>query len=183
MNNFDKLLIKSEILRPGYVASLGNGVGEDAAKLIGNMLGKLDEKIPYGVCEIYGKVKGTEHQISEQKYMDLVPGYRLIHINEIEEAVTHIHSAGYGIFPILADYSGNYFGINYKNDEFCAVRIAEPDPVIRVSNNLDSYINTLVSIYNANGFHLDDYGLLESVFEIEGDIGKRMNIGYEYWNN
>lgn len=79
----DELVIEylslSDKMRNGYKDSLGI-----ANQAVNETLTKKISIVPEVFRAIYGKVAGTYRNVDKQKYMDFVPGYRLIHIKELE---------------------------------------------------------------------------------------------------
>ena len=76
---FSEYLSLSDKIRVGYKSSLGNS--HSSWK---NFFTGITPTIPEVIQAIYGEVAGTHRDIAIQKYMDFIPGYRLIHIEEIE---------------------------------------------------------------------------------------------------
>ena len=106
---FDEFMFLSKKLREEYPKSLGGKVDnwEEILQL-------LDNDIPMLYQVIYSKVSGTHRDIKQQELMDFIPGYRLIHINELNyEAVTlksiykDYDAKVKKVTPLLTNYSSD----------------------------------------------------------------------------
>lgn len=51
-------------------------------------MNKIISIVPKVFQTIYGEVAGTYRNTENQKYMDSIPSYRLIHITELESDIT-----------------------------------------------------------------------------------------------
>ena len=106
---FMEYLSLSDKLRNGYQDSLGS-----SPPVWKETLAAISPAIPSFFETIYGKVEGTYRDIANQKYMDFIPGFRLIHINELESEFHTLlqmlepddvsESQIKMIIPFLADY-------------------------------------------------------------------------------
>ena len=102
----DRFLSLSDALRPEYSATLGTSSEQQADSVI------LDGKpLPPFLRAIYSNVQGTPAGIQEQSLMDFIPGYRLIHISELEachETCAKIEGSRQ-FLPFLANYSSDFW--------------------------------------------------------------------------
>ena len=69
----------SDKMRCGYKSSLG--IPHQAWEQI---LTNITRPVPEIYREIYSTFAGTLRDIKEQKSMDFIPGYRLVHIEELQ---------------------------------------------------------------------------------------------------
>ena len=184
---FDKFLFQSDKLRNGYINSLGN-----ASPLWKNSFYKISSTIPEVVQVIYGKVAGTHRNISEQRYMDFIPGYRLIHIEELEGEYHNLlqllasndmcELQGKMIVPLLDDYSSCYICYAKTADDREIIVHCSPDNKLqKMHNSIELFFKTIISFYSQDVYYLDTDGYLDYDFEKEGIIGATYNPGIEYW--
>ena len=75
---FRQFMFLSMSLREDYSKSLG-----EKADNWEEILHLLDNNIPMLYQVLYSQVSGTFRDINQQELMDFIPGYRLIHINEL----------------------------------------------------------------------------------------------------
>ena len=110
---FVELISLSDQMRCGYKISLG--IPHQAWEEI---LTNINHSVPQIYREIYSTFAGTRRDLEEQKLMDFIPGYRLIHIEELEaEYDAFAHMADLNAIcenqietaaPLLADSASNY---------------------------------------------------------------------------
>lgn len=184
---FAEYLSLSDKLRNGYQNSLGTSRPE-WRKTIAAVL----PVVPPIFEAIYGKVEGTYRNISNQKYMDFVPGFRLIHINELESEFHTLlqmselddvcESQIKTIIPLLADYSSCYICYAETKDNQEIIFYFSPDDGLqKMHNSAENFFNTLIAFYQNDVYYLDEDGFLDYDFEKEGVIGAEYNPGVEYW--
>lgn len=177
-------LNKSDILRTGYLSSLGEPVELLDSSLGGFSKSKL-------INSLYSIVSGTKLPVSDKRMMDFIPGYRLLHISELMDRFciikkhpfykTILHSSDF-VVPFL---------MNYSSDFICVICNGGDEKVIEVLHDVDSFIlrhnspfdfiNTLNEFYNKNVYFLDKDGYLDYDFELEGKIGASLNSNINYW--
>lgn len=177
----------SDKTRKGYRDSLG--IANPAWNKI---LSKVIPVVPEIFRAIYGNVSGTYKNIENQKYMDFVPGYRLIHIQELEKeyrallrmltldniSETKIRT----VLPLLADYSSCYICYVKTNKEEEAIFHYSPDDGLqKMHTSAELFFKTILAFYLNNVFYLDRDGFLAYDFEKEGIIGAKYNPGINYW--
>ena len=178
----------SDIMRKGYKDSLGT-----ESQAWNETLSRLSPVVPDVFKAIYEEVSGTYRGIDNQTYMDFVPGYRLIHIEELEKeyhtllqmlASDDICEARIRtIIPLLADYSSCYvcYVETYNNEE--AVFHVSPDNGLqKMHASAELFFKTMIAFYLSGVFHLDEEGFLDYDFEREGIIGAEYNPGIVYWS-
>lgn len=187
----DNLLMEylslSEKTRNGYRDSLGI-----ADTKWNEILSKVMPMVPDVFRAIYGNVSGTHRSIENQKYMDFIPGYRLIHIEELDEeccALSHmlssddIRESEIGmIIPLLADYSSCYicYASIRSNDE--VIIHYSPNEGLQIMHaSAEMFFRTIIAFYRNGVFYLDSDGFLDYDFEKEGIIGAEYNPDIEYW--
>lgn len=184
---FAEYLSLSNKLRNGYQNSLGISQPEWKKTAVAVL-----PVVPPIFEAIYGNVEGTHKDISNQKYMDFVPGFRLIHINELEsefhtllqmlESDDVCESQIITIIPILADYSSCYicYAKTTNNKEIIA-HYAPDEGMQIMHNSAEQFLKTIIAFYQNDVFYLDEDGFLDYDFEKEGIIGAEYNPGVEYW--
>lgn len=184
---FSEYLSLSDKMRAGYKSSLGNSYS-----LWEKFFTEITPAIPEIFQAIYGEVAGTHRDISVQKYMDFIPGYRLIHIEELEREfhtlmglldLDNICEARIKtIIPLLADYSSSYiFYAKTDNNKEAIFHFAPGDGLQKRHNSVELFFETIIAFYTENVFYLDDDGFLDYDFEKEGKIGVIHNPDIEYW--
>lgn len=184
---FDEFMFLSKKLREEYPKSLGEKVDnwEEILQL-------LDNDIPMLYQVIYSKVSGTHRDIKQQELMDFIPGYRLIHINELNHEVVTLKS-------IYKDYDAKVKKVtplltNYSSDFICHCKmidgtenvasITHDDPKLTLMHvSSEKFLETLCEFYKSNVYYLDSDGYLDYDFEKEGEIGAKINKNIDYWSN
>ena len=184
---FSEYLSLSDKMRTGYKRSLGKPHSS-----LENFFTEITPAIPEVFRAVYEEVAGTHRDIAIQKYMDFVPGYRLIHIEELEREfhtlmglldLDDICEAGIKtIIPLLADYSSSYIFYAKTDDNKEAIFHFSPgDGLQKRHNSVELFFETIIAFYTENVFYLDDDGFLDYDFEKEGVIGAIHNPDIEYW--
>lgn len=171
---FDRFLSLSDRLRPEFSASLGTSSQRqtDSVTLDGNPL-------PAFLRAIYSKVQGTPAGIQEQSLMDFIPGYRLIHISELEgcyETCAKIMDSRQ-FLPFLANYSSDFFC--WKDGQIFEVAHDRPTPCL-VHENEERFYDTICEFYEKGVYFLED-GYLDYDYEQERIVGTAINPGVDYW--
>ena len=164
---FSEYLSLSDKIRVGYKSSLGNS--HSSWK---NFFTGITPTIPEVIQAIYGEVAGTHRDIAIQKYMDFIPGYRLIHIEEIEREfhtliglldLDYVCEARIKtIIPLLADYSSSYIFYAKTDDNKEAIfHFAPSDGLQKRHNSVELFFETIIAFYTEDVFYLDDDGFLD----------------------
>ena len=177
----------SDKMRCGYKSSLG--IPHQAWEQI---LTNITRPVPEIYREIYSTFAGTLRDIKEQKLMDFIPGYRLIHIVELDvEYNAFMRMVGFDaicenqietVVPLLADYASNYICYVKKQDNTEAIFAYSSDEgFLEMHRSLEKFFETIITFYKENVYFLDDDGFLDYDFEKAGAIGERLNPGIEYW--
>lgn len=177
----------SDKMRLGYKNSLGT-----THQAWEQIIGAINQYIPELFQEIYSRFAGTYRDIQEQKYMDFIPGYRLIHINELKGEYNNLtyllraddicNSQVNIVMPLLADYSSCYICYVKKLDNTEAVFSYSPDGgLVELHSSLENFFETIIAFYKENVYFLDDNGFLDYDFEKAGVVGERYNPGILYW--
>lgn len=180
-------LTLSDKMRKGYVVSLGK-----ANQQWRQILSQVMPDIPPIFRWLYTRISGTRRTISEQRYMDFTPGYRLIHIEEMVEEYQRLfqmlalddvcEAKIQGIIPILADYSSGYICYAKIRDGVERIFHYSPeDGLERIHNSVDAFLETIVAFYEKGVYYLDADGCLNYDFVKEGIIGAQHNPDIEYW--
>lgn len=184
---FMEYLSLSDNLRNGYQNSLGT-----SHPVWKETFAAIVPVVPPFFETIYGKVEGTYKDIDNQEYMDFTPGFRLIHINELESEFHTLlqmlepddvsESQIKTIIPFLADYSSCYICYAETTDNNESIFYFSPDDGLqKMHNSTQQFFKTLIAFYQNNVFNLDEDGFLDYDFEKEGIIGAEYNPGIEYW--
>ncbi|KAA8997578.1 SMI1/KNR4 family protein [Paenibacillus spiritus] len=179
-------LTLSESLRPGYIASLGQGGPEAAAKLEASV-----PDAPELLRVIYGTVKGTDSGLEEARLIEFMPGYRLIHIDEYEAERRALAAVlrdkgvegGERLLPVLANYGGDY--ICWMRDSEGAERLCDVladygDPMI-MFDSPELFLRTLCAFYRESVYAADEEGYLDSDLIREGEVAAELNPQSPYW--
>ncbi|MCM8528032.1 MAG: hypothetical protein NE327_16030 [Lentisphaeraceae bacterium] len=172
---FNKFLKLSDTLRPNYSKSL------DVSGLTPLKSLKLKGiNLPDFIKNIYTQVKGTIYELDDQKLMDFIPGYRLIHIDEYEEDYrTVTNMIGDNTYlPFLGNYSNDY--ICWKEGKIYS--IFHDDPAIYlVHENEEKFYETRCAFYEQSIYFLDENGFLDYDFEKHKLLGLDINSNIPYW--
>ena len=186
-NLVKKYLSLSDKMRRGYKNSLGA-----ASPAWEKTFAAIVPAVPEFIRAIYGEVAGTHKNIADQKYMDFIPGYRLIHIEELEceyhtllqllasDDVCEVQIKT--IIPLLADYSSCYICYVKTTDNRQSIFHYSPDEGLqKMHNSVELFLETIIAFYHKDVFYLDEDGYLDYDFEKEGLIGAAYNPDIEYW--
>lgn len=182
-----ELISLSDKMRCGYKSSLG--ISHQAWEQV---LTNITRPVPEIYREIYSTFAGTPRDVKEQKLMDFIPGYRLIHIDELEaECNTFMRMVGSDAIcknqmetatPLLADYASNYICYVKKQDNTEAIFAYSLDEgFVEMHRSLEKFLETIIAFYKENVYFLDNDGFLDYDFEKAGIIGERLNPGIKYW--
>lgn len=177
----------SDQMRCGYKTSLG--IPHQAWE---EVLTNINHPVPQIYREIYSTFAGTRRDLKEQKLMDFIPGYRLIHIEELEtEYHTFARMAGSDAMyenqieaaaPLLADYASSYICYVKKRDRTEAIFSYSPDGGFEeMHRSLETFFETIIAFYKEDVYFLDNNGFLDYDFEKAGVIGEKLNPGIPYW--
>ena len=183
----DEFISLSDKMRCGYKSSLG--ISHRAWE---QLLTNIKHPVPEIYREIYSTFAGTPRDIKEQKLMDFIPGYRLIHILELDvEYNAFMRMVGFDaicenqietVVPLLADYASNYICYVKKQDNTEAIFAYSSDEgFLEMHKSLEKFFETIITFYKENVYFLDDNGFLDYDFEKAGAIGGRLNPRIEYW--
>ena len=183
----DECISLSDKMRCGYKSSLG--IPHQAWEQI---LTNITRPVPEIYREIYSTFAGTPRDVKEQKLMDFIPGYRLIHIEELQvEYNAFMRTVGFDaicenqmemVVPLLADYASNYICYVKKQDNTEAIFAYSTDEgFIEMHRSLERFFETIITFYKENVYFLDNNGFLDYDFEKAGAIGGKLNPGIKYW--
>ncbi len=188
---FTEILSLAETSRPGYRSTLGSGFTE--AEITDALLPLVNERadIPEILYAIYGEVAGTPHQIQDQQFMDLTPGYRLIHLRELAQEVSklgdrfkelHNETGGF-LFPVLANYSSDYICVlaNKDNGEDEIYDVSHDDATQLMHVNSNIFLTFVRDCYRDGIYFLDDDKYLDYDADREWDHGRELNPDLDYW--
>lgn len=183
---FNELLRLSLTLRSNYLQSLGDKTDKWEEQFKG-----LNQPIPELFIVIYNKVSGTKRGIKEQKLMDFIPGYRLIHVSDLMMEKKNLDSIlsdkdlidNKIILPVLANYSSDfiYYCINMKDEEkIYSLMHDSIDPVL-IYDSPAKFFETVCEFYKQGVYLVDADGYLDSDINKESIVGSKINPGITYW--
>lgn len=181
---FVHYLQQSDRVRPGYYSSLGvpaPNFYEVLQALHGEKLELLQV--------IYGTIAGTRRNIANQ-LMDFTPGYRLIHIEELDYESKNL--SRYikqnmpplfdTIIPILANLSSDYTCLAVIDGKESIVKVLhDSDQIEIIHKDSTDFLQTLCAFYNEGVYFLDPQGFLDYDFIAEGAVGAKLNPQIKYW--
>ena len=163
----------AEEKRPGFAHAIGYRGGASATE---------PREVPIAVHPLYAVARGTPRTISEQHLMDIVPGFRLIHLSEIEAVSRDLRRTWPELpahVPFLADYGGCYYLVDSLSG---AVLYLDPhDGVATVARSLNRFLQTVHRCYVEEAYFLDADGYLDYDETQVHRIGASMNPGCEHW--
>ncbi|SDN33922.1 hypothetical protein SAMN04487897_102561 [Paenibacillus sp. yr247] len=180
---FNKFLELSESQRPNYRKSLGKAK-ENWSHII-----QLTLEVPSLFEVIYSSVQGTCRGIKDQRLMDFIPGYRLIHIDEILEEQKILDNLIANevervlALPLLVNYSSDYIcWVKIKEEESCICVLLHDEGELKVMYRTpEKFLETIIEFYKEEVYFLDKEGYLDYNWEKEGNIGLSLNPSVEYW--
>ena len=175
---FKEYINLSQNLRNKYLIEENNK--NENIKILMNIFKK---DIPSFYLTGYSFINGTQKSIENQELMDFIPGFRLIHIEELEEEIStfqNFYNNNY--FTFLADYGGCYIGFSDKEDKICYF---SPENLKKISmyENLEKFFETIIRCYEKKIFFLDEDGYLDYDYDEENLLGKILNPNCEYWKD
>ncbi|WP_444995021.1 hypothetical protein [Aliikangiella sp. IMCC44359] len=168
---FEKVLNAAIQQRPKYKQA----VGFSKTNLV-------DNHIPEPLSFIYSVAEGTIKAISDESLMDIIPGFRLIHKNELEGEMKKFEKAYSHLsvhLPFLADNSSCYFSLDSSDGSI--YRVAPEYGQSQIALSMDDFWQTILCFYQEGVYFLDSEGYLDYNFEKEGEVGARINPTCEYW--
>ncbi|CAH1213931.1 hypothetical protein PAECIP111892_03933 [Paenibacillus auburnensis] len=181
---FNEFIEYSGGLRTDYPESLG--------KATENWTKAFDElaEIPELFEVVYSSVQGTKRDMKDQRLMDFIPGYRLIHIEELAQEKNNLDILGSWpkdstVLPLLVNYSSDYFCYveNFKCNSGICLFMHDEGVLNLVYRSAEKFLNTVIELYKQHIYYLDDDGYLDYDFQKEGTIGHSLNPDVDYWNN
>ncbi|MFZ6709490.1 hypothetical protein [Undibacterium sp. TC9W] len=192
MTKIAKLIVDflalSDQARPGYRESLGRGLPRLEAEYRLKTIFESPADIPELVLELYCQVDGTLRDVADQKVMDFIPGYRLIHIDELEEEfqkfMAILGPSRHHNFPFLANYSSDFVCIESEpeNRENKIGGFLHDDPQFELMHSsAEDFLTTVIAFYRENVYFLDADGFLDYDFDKQTLLGNRLNNGILYW--
>lgn len=167
------------LLRPAYGASLGAADPAFEFKLAAL---STDSK-PSLWEAVYSTVKGTSRAVTGP-LMDFVPGYRLLHIDDLAEAAIQVrvmNASRRTLLPLLANLSSDYVCVDPdEGGEVCAVMHDSRQPVT-LHRSSEAFLETVSEFYRRGIYFLDADGYLDYDLEAHGKCGSELNPGVMYW--
>jgi hypothetical protein len=135
--------------------------------------------IPELAQAIYATVAGTPRNIATQELMDFVPGYRLIHVDELQVAhdVVQQRSGRNDLFPILADYAASFICTGASS----VFDLDDLGDLIEMHKSGLLFLRTIAECYESGVYFLDQDGYLDYDARAEQLVGFRLNPGLAYW--
>lgn len=187
--SLDAFLEFSDMLRPQFSRSLGRATVLDAEPI------RIDgAPLPPFLFAIYSRVRGTRFVADAEPgeidatLLDFLPGYRLMHRDELAAAAAACRALGIanpeedlpadGWFPFLTNHNDDYFcwakGSIYEiSDEAGLPGLVHKSP--------ERFYQTICAFYTEGVYHLDDDGFLDYDYEEEEYVGFANNPGVPYW--
>lgn len=168
---------KSESLRPGFIQSLC-----DRNPKYKDILRSNISDVPDMLYELYAMSDGTDKNIKQQRYFDFLPGYRLMHTEEVVYAYNEFKDLKkYDlIIPFLNDFSCSYYAYVKSNCKEFIVLISDAGIDV-LHNSVMDFWKTINAFYDENVYYLDDDGYLSYDYDLEGVIGKKYNNEVSFW--
>ncbi len=164
-------------LRPTYPDSLG---GPDPK--YNETIRSFGSSAIHELVEVvYSQVSGTRGDVSDQRLMDFLPGYRLIHIDDL----TICHSAvskmigKRNVLPLLANYSSDFICI--YDDAIYDLSHEAPE-LMMMHKSPVGFLRTICEFYHRGIYFLDDDGYLDYDSDQEAICGSELNPGVAYWS-
>jgi len=185
LNLFEQTLEISEQLRPGYRARLGIGLPKLEAELRLNEIFKIGMSVPTMLVDIYSLIKGTERSILDQRFMDYVPGYRLINLDELDveknkfTSLDLVPSNKY--LPFLANYSSDYICVESGGLNGIGTVLHDEGEFVLMHKTPENFYLTIIEFYKQGAYFTDGDGFLDFDFDKSGEIGAQLNPGISYW--
>ncbi|BFH66807.1 MAG: hypothetical protein E6230_03050 [Paenibacillus dendritiformis] len=179
---FKEFIELSRELRPTYPDSLGTAKEDWAETLQLTHIPSLFEVI-------FSTVQGTYRDTNDQRLMDFIPGYRLIHIDEIVseknnvDDMLNVQTDIAFVLPILANYSSDFICYVEKlNGENCICSLLHDEGELELMYKTpEKLLETINEFYKQHVYFLDDDGYLSYDWEKEGIIGSSLNPDVKYW--
>lgn len=175
-DQFSELVRLSGTLRPAYPGSLGVADPQHRQKI----LTFWPDEFPPLIDAIYSTVRGTRRGIRDQKLMDFLPGYRLIHIDELASCFAALAKQvpKPRLFPFLANYSSDYICVDGKK----VSDVTHDELEIAVLHKTPhKFLETICEFYRRKIYRLDRDGFLDYDQDGEGECGAELNPGVGYW--
>jgi hypothetical protein len=181
---FSEFLTLSDGLRAGYSASLSKNADDWEKKLSENF-----DEIPKLHSVIYSAVSGTRYDDENESLKDLIPGFRLIHIEEMAGEVETLNeilsqdgredykSQGIKFYPLLNNYSSDYGCVMKRSDGSERFAFIPHDELIAVEfhDSTTKFLRTQCEFYKQGAYFLDDDGFFESDPDKEDAIAAKVN--------
>ncbi|ULO09092.1 SMI1/KNR4 family protein [Paenibacillus sp. 19GGS1-52] len=180
---FNEFIEFSIELRPEYPESLGKAT-DDWMEVFNGLA-----EIPKLFEVIYSSVQGTKRETENQKLMDFIPGYRLVHIEEFVEAKENLDIQSFWpkdalVLPLLVNYSSDYFCYveNFEGNSGIYLYMHDEGNLNLVYRSPEKFLKTVIEFYKQHVYYLDDEGYLDYDFQKESTIGGNHNFGVKYWS-
>jgi len=183
---FDEFIVLSTKLRKEYLKSLG-----EKASNWEEMLRTIDTDMPYLFQVTYSKVSGTRRDIQKQELMDFIPGYRLIHISELnyeKKKLNKIYNYYNNdkiqkIIPYLTNYSSDFICYGKMTDgrDIVVSIMHDEQKLTLMHESIEKFFETICEFYKDNVYFLDTDGYLDYDVEREGEVGAKINENITYW--
>jgi len=178
---FELFLEQSEKLRNGYRASL-LPVNDNWFEILNSSIGEIPELLKV----IYSKVSGTNYETDDQKFMDFLPGYLLIHINEYAEANRDLQNILKSLdvseeyVPLLRNYSSDFVAV--KKDSGAIYELFhDDDEIYLIHKTSEDFLKTINAFYSEKVFFTDEDGYLDYDEDLQYEVGRQYNPDVEYW--
>jgi hypothetical protein len=168
---FARVLAQVGLDRPAYRASLGRPVATR----------RLDASWPPLLHALYRQVAGTRADTERPALLDFIPGYRLLHVNELEAASAAAGPRlGARAFVFLSDDAGARIAV--IGEGIFALR-DELDAPVAMHRSARHFLTTLLAFQRERVYTCDADGRLRADFLREGAIAAALNPGVLYWSS
>jgi hypothetical protein len=180
---FDECIRLADKRRPGYMSSLGAPSAN-----WGDTFGP-EQAIPPLIRVIFKRVRGTPRQLAEQRFLDFVPGYRIPCIFEYIKSRLGLAKvlrvqADAPVFPILENYSSDYYFVKHANDVNWQVWLAthDSDSPELVFTSSERFLKFVRECYASGAYSTDADGYLDCDFDKQDLIGCTVDPSVAYWH-
>lgn len=141
--------------------------------------------IPDILETIYKNVSGTRYELKDQRMMDFLPGFLLIHILEYQESDIQLNKILKGreedqYLPLLRNYSSDFIALNVRTNGIYQIFHDDDESYLIYKNPMD-FLKTINDFYYGNAYFMDEDGYLDYDPDLEYEIAKRNNPEVKFW--
>ncbi len=119
-------------------------------------------------------------------YMDFLPGYLLIHINEYAKTHEQLRNLLNNLeieeeyLPILRNYSSDFIAIKKDSDEIYGILHDETETFL-IYKTLLNFLKTINAFYSENVFFTDEDIYLDYDEDLQYEVARKYNPGIDFW--